>query len=186
MRLGFLPLSNMRPSLLTKKHFSKIQRRLSAWSWSFRMMKMSIRKSSSYKKENRCFLRIPSGRFSFRSLVASIFCIRLTYFTVIWSVRMYFCQRKPMRNLVISMCQKLRSRVYFTLRPARLTMPHPRSGKINHTITKVIFGPSVASFTRWQRLSPHSEPQIWTVCINQSSKVNTNRSNQITQQHSKE
>ena len=175
MKSEFLHLSISKPSLLTKRLSSRTQPKPSVWWWSSKMMKMSTKKFSSIKKSDRISQKTRSGRFLFRSRGALTLCTRSTYFTEIWSVLMSFYLRKLMRSSVISMCPKLRSKVFSTLKLELLTMLLLKFGKTNHTTTRVIYGRSGALFTKWQRSSRLSELRTWMASINLCLKASMNQ-----------
>ena len=183
MKSASSPQSNMKPSSVTKKHSSRTHPHVCVWWWTLLMILICTRKFSKCKKLIRLLKKKRFGRFSFKQFVLCKSFTHAKFFIEIWNLQMFSYPDRAMLNLAILMFLKWLKRDFYTLRLAHLITPRLRSGKINPTIVRVIFGRWAVSYMRCVHWSHHSGLRIWTVFIKEFWKANTLQLELFTPKH---
>lgn len=129
-------------------------------------METSIRRLLNTRRPIAWSERSLSGKFSSRWSKLWELYITKTSCIVISKVPMFSCKRMETQNLVIWTSLRLLKKDFYTHRLVHHIMRVLRSGKTSPTAQRVIFGLSVAFYTRCVHLNHPSELTTWTVFTN--------------------
>ena len=129
--------------------------------WSWLITVMFSKRFVSIKKIKLILKNAKSGKSSFKQFVVCNRCIKSRLCIEILKVQTFSCTTTWRLNSVIWMFQKSRIlRDWTTLKPAHHTMLLQKSGRMSHTMSKVMYGVSVVSSMKWWLSNLHSKLRI--------------------------